>query len=263
MENKRDGGPETVSRLATVLWFSKRPAFYPHLLALTSRRLRGSPGDDQVQAATLWASERAVSPEEGFDRLGLTMPADKSLPTELLDKAVKRAALSSVKMGGAAALELLYHAVISTGATRVIETGVAYGWSSLATLAALRETDGALVSVDMPYPKANNEPFVGIVVPDDLRSRWTLIRRPDRGGLVRAIAKIGGTIDLCHYDSDKSYTGRMYGYGLLWKALRSGGLFISDDIVDNFGFRDFCDREGVTPTVILTEDRLIGLAVKP
>jgi hypothetical protein len=115
----------------------------------------------------------------------------------------------------------------------------------------------------MPYPKANNEPFVGIVVPEMLRDRWTLIRRPDRGGLGRAIANFGGTIDLCHYDSDKSYSGRMYGYRLLWRALRSGGLLISDDIIDNFGFRDFCDRVGVTPAVVLNEGKLVGLAVKP
>jgi len=251
-----------MSKLATLLWFSKRPAFYPHLLALTSKKLRSNPGDDQPDAATRWASERAVPLEEGFDLLGLAIPADKSLPAELLDEAAKRAAMSSVKMGGAAALELLYRAILSIWATRVVETGVAYGWSSLAALAALRETGGGLASVDMPYPKANNEPFVGIVVPDDLRARWTLIRRPDRGGLSRAIATFGGTIDLCHYDSDKSYTGRMYGYGLLWRALRSGGLLISDDIVDNFGFRDFCDRVGVASTVILTEDKLVGLAVK-
>jgi predicted O-methyltransferase YrrM len=248
--------------LATVLWLSKRPTFYPHLLALTAQQLRGSAGDDQLDAATRWASERAVPLEEGFDRLGLAMPANKSLPAELLEEAANRAAMSSVKMGGAAALELLYRAILSIGAMRVVETGVAYGWSSLAALAALRETGGALASVDMPYPNWNNEPFVGIVVPDDLRERWTLIRRPDRGGLSRAIASFGGTIDLCHYDSDKRYAGRMYGYGLLWRALRSGGLLISDDIIDNFGFRDFCDRVGVASTVILTEDKLVGMAVK-
>jgi predicted O-methyltransferase YrrM len=251
-----------MSKLSTALWLSKRPAFYPHLFALTSQRLRGTRDDDQSDAASQWATERAVSIQQGFDDLGLAMPTDRSVPAELLDEAAKRATKSTVEMGGAAALDLLYRAILSIGATRVVETGVAYGWSSLAALAALRETGGALTSVDMPYPKANNEPFVGIVVPDELRAHWTLIRRPDRGGLARAIASFNGTIDLCHYDSDKSYSGRMYGYGLLWRALRDGGLLISDDIVDNFGFRDFCQREGASPTVIQSADRLVGLAVK-
>lgn len=259
----RQGAAGAMSKLATAFWFSKRPAFYRHLLALTSRKLRGNPGDDQLDAATLWAVERAVPLQEGLTQLGLTVAADRSLSADLLDDAEKKAAMSAVVMGGGAALDLLYRAILSSGATRVVETGVAYGWSSLAALAALRETGGRLASVDMPYPKANNEPFVGIVVPDDLRTHWTLIRRPDRGGLSRAIAMFDGTIDLCHYDSDKCYSGRMYGYALLWRALRNGGLLVSDDVEDNFGFRDFCDRVGVEPTVILTGDKLVGLAVKP
>ena len=37
-------------------------------------------------------------------------------------------------------------------------------------------------------------------------------------------------IDLCHYDSHKDYDARMWAYPRLWAALRSGGIFISDDI---------------------------------
>ena len=48
----------------------------------------------------------------------------------------------------------------------------------------------------------------------------------------------GGSIDLCHYDSDKSWWGRAYAF-LLWKALKPGGLFISDDIQDNMFFAEF------------------------
>jgi hypothetical protein len=36
-------------------------------------------------------------------------------------------------------------------------------------------------------------------------------------------------------------------------GLRSVGLLISDEIVDNFGFCDFCDRVGVATEVMLTE----------
>jgi hypothetical protein len=56
----------------------------------------------------------------------------------------------------------------------------------------------------MPYPKMNNEAFVGIVVPERLRGSWQIIREPDRCGLEKAIAH-GGTMDLCHHDSDKSW----------------------------------------------------------
>ena len=70
----------------------------------------------------------------------------------------------------------------------------------------------------------NNENEVGIVVPEYLKN-WTLIRAPDRPGIIQAINKVGGQIDLCHYDSDKSWWGRHYAYNILWKSLKSNGIF--------------------------------------
>lgn len=76
-------------------------------------------------------------------------------------------------------------------------------------------------------------------------------------------------IDLCHYDSDKSYEGRAWAYPLLWKHLRSGGLMISDDIGDNTAFRDFAAECEVEPVVILAAgsggagSRYVGILVKP
>ena len=40
----------------------------------------------------------------------------------------------------------------------------------------------------MPYPKMNNENFVGIVIPDNLRKKWHLVRQPDRRGIKKAIS---------------------------------------------------------------------------
>ena len=57
-------------------------------------------------------------------------------------------------------------------------------------------------------------------------------------------------IDLCHYDSDKTYKGRCWAYPILWKALRPGGYFISDDIEDNFAFREFVDKLGLEPIIV-------------
>ena len=57
-------------------------------------------------------------------------------------------------MGGASHIHLLYDCVRLSKAKKVIETGVAYGWSSLAILKALSLTkNGKLFSVDMPYPR--------------------------------------------------------------------------------------------------------------
>jgi predicted O-methyltransferase YrrM len=252
-----------MQKLLTLTWFARRPSFYPHLAALMARSVTGAARHEGYYAeAFSWAEGLAVPRREALVAVGWPAAAP-TLPMSLVDEGKRRAEASDVEMGGPGDLDLLYGAIIAGGARRVIETGVAYGWSSLAALAALRETGGRLVSVDMPYPKAGNEAFVGIVVPEEWRESWTLIRRPDRNGLRQAIADFGGEIDLCHYDSDKSYPGRMFAFPLLWRALRPGGLFISDDISDNFGFRDFFSRIGVDIAVVRSQGKHVGIARKP
>jgi predicted O-methyltransferase YrrM len=170
--------------------------------------------------------------------------ADRFVAAEIV------AARAPVRMGGPGHLDLIYNAAEAVSAVRVVETGVAYGWSSLALLLSLAHRPGALlVSTDLPHVKREgSEAHVGAVVPTDLRGAWKVISRADREALPEAI-RLAAPIDLCHYDSDKSYAGRAWAYPLLWGALRSGGLFLSDDIGDNLGFCHFCDRVGVEPVV--------------
>jgi len=110
----------------------------------------------------------------------------------------------------------------------------------------------------MPYPNLDNDSYVGCVVPAELRSHWRILRCADREGLPRAMRELG-SLDLCHYDSDKSYEGRMWAHPLLWKALRRGGYLVSDDINDNVGFRDFALQVGVEPIIVEYEGKYIGI----
>lgn len=107
-----------------------------------------------------------------------------------------------------------------------------------------------------------NEEFVGIVVPEDYRKNWLLIREPDRRGLQKAIRAVGGQVDLCHYDSDKSWWGRAYGFPLMWQALRPGGLFVSDDIQDNFFFAEFAKSKSMPFAVTESQGKFVGLIRK-
>lgn len=251
-----------MQKLLTLVWFARRPYFYPHMAALIVRKLSGAGRLDRCAAeAFAWAEGLSVPRPAALAAVGLAHGA-ATLPAKLLTDGECRARQSGVDMGGPGDLDLLYSAILASRARRVVETGVAYGWSSLAALAALRQTGGRLVSVDMPYPKAGNESFVGIVVPPDWREGWTLIRKPDRNGLRQALADFGGEIDLCHFDSDKSYRGRLFAYPLLWNALRRGGIFISDDISDNFAFRDFFERLGVDYAIVRSQDQHVGIARK-
>ena len=252
--------------LKTGWWFLQRPSFWPHAFTLALRKVVPARDTPEERAhASQWAEERAVGVESALKAVGLDVPPAgmPRLAEELRAEAAQLADSARVRMGGPGDIDLLHAAAVLSGAKRIVETGVAYGWSSLALLAALdRAQDGCLASVDMPYPKMNNEEWVGVAVPRRLRGRWVLVRQPDRFGLRKAIAQQGGRIDLCHYDSDKSYGGREYGYALLWRALRSGGIFISDDIQDNLAFRDFVEARGVAFAVTKYEGKFVGIARK-
>jgi predicted O-methyltransferase YrrM len=168
-------------------------------------------------------------------------------------------------MGGGADVDLLYSLCLATKASRVLETGVAFGWSSLAILSALNGRPGSrLISIDLPYLGAKLDGLVGLAVPNDLKGGWTLRRGADRDELPGAIAEIA-PLDLAHYDSDKSYAGRMWAYPLIWQALRPGGLLISDDVEDNLAFLDFAGQVGTSPIIVRapSRDRLAGIIRKP
>lgn len=256
-----------IEKLKTIGWFLQRPSHWAHAMELARRKLRtdkDGPGD--VRDATEWAAHRAVPVATALSALGLLEPGRDMpvLPSELLAEAAAAARQSGVQMGGAGDLALLHACTKLSGASRVVETGVAYGWSSLAILAAFDgQVDRRLTSVDMPYPKMNYESFVGVAVPARMRASWRIVRQPDRHGLEKALALAGGEIDLCHYDSDKSYWGRRYGYPLLWDALVAGGVFITDDIQDNLAFKEFVEAKGIPFAVTESDGKFIGVLRKP
>lgn len=257
----------TSSKLSTLLWFIRKPRYYRQLLNLLSKKLRGESklAANVKQEAAEWCSSNCVDSKIALQQLtGSSFgPTVETIYADEFQKAHTVSTSCPVEMGGPGDLNLLYHAAEHLEATRVIETGVAYGWSTMAILLSLQKRDGArLVSTDMPYPGRNNEPYVGCVVADELRQQWQLIKHADRKALPEALA-ILGTLDMCHYDSDKSYKGRMWAYPLLWNALRQGGWFISDDISDNFAFRDFVTSTGVQPVVIKFGDKYAGIIIKP
>lgn len=257
--------------IRTLSWFLRRPRLYPELARRFRRKLAGGePVDANARSAALaWYAGIAVDTDVALERLLGAAPKVRfeQRHADELAAAEQRARACPVKMGGRGNLDLLFHLAEGIGATRVIETGVAFGWSSLALLLAMERNPGArLVSVDMPYPRRDNDTFVGCVVPPRLRASWRLLALPDREGLPRAL-KLMPELDLCHYDSDKSRSGKQWAYPKLWSAVRAGGLFISDDIGDDAGFREFCGSLGTTPVVVRSAatdgDKFVGVLKKP
>lgn len=251
------------AKVKTFFWYLARPNYYGQLGSLMKRRLLGSRIDDTRQTATAWCQKLAVSTKEALHSIMGGAPVQQ-IELEFADEyaaAKTREQNCPVKMGGPGDLNLLYNLCEHIQAKKVIETGVAYGWSSFSILLSISKREGILCSTDMPYPKMNNDAYVGVVVPEHLRKYWNLIRLPDDKGLKIALEKTG-TLDLCHYDSDKSYGGRMFGNGVLWNALRPGGIFISDDINDNMGFHDFCEKKNLTPIIVHIYGKFVGILIK-
>jgi predicted O-methyltransferase YrrM len=247
-------------------WLLRRRNRWAHARELVAREFRTNRDSvDERAKARAWAAERVVPVADALAAIGLSEPAAvvPRFPNELASEGIELAERATCRMGGPGDLDLIYAATMLSGARKVIETGVAYGWSSLAILAAMRDREGArLVSVDRPYVQLHSDPWVGVAVPDRLRTNWEIIREPDRRGLEKAIARLNGRIDLCHYDSDKTYWGRQYAYPLLWDALAPDGVFISDDIQDNMAFAEFVETRGLDFAVTEYVGKYVGVTRK-
>mgnify|MGYP000920279659 CR=1 FL=1 len=236
-----------VSKTHTLLWFARRPPLWGQAANLALERLR--PHRDTLihrGRAADWCRETAVSTRRLLGALGVepTLPVHEVAGAAEWRAAEERVATCPKPMGGGGHLDLLYACAESVGAMRVLETGVAYGWSSYALLLSLANRPGShLVSTDMPYVQQELDEWVGCAVPDRLRSHWSLLRQADRQAMPKALKQLG-QLDMCHYDSDKSYSGRLWAYPILWEALRPGGLLISDDVQDNEAFRHFVEQVG-------------------
>lgn len=116
-----------------------------------------------------------------------------------------------------------------------IETGVDQGVSSRFILQALSENGaGFLISMDPASVTASGRP-VGWLVPADLRSRWTFLNQTSQ----RTLEALTDRPDIFLHDSLHTYEQMLFEFRWALQRLRPGGLILSDDINENFAFRDF------------------------
>jgi predicted O-methyltransferase YrrM len=120
-------------------------------------------------------------------------------------------------------------AVVTLGRPSVVvETGVAQGVTTASILRALPE-GSHLHSIDLPVLDADEDDFVGALVPDDLRSSWTLHRGPSRT-LLPPLLDTNGPVDLFVHDADHSYAAQLEELRTIWPHLRPGGVILMDDV---------------------------------
>ena len=262
-------------RTIEVMWYcSNRPITWMGVLARVRRRIArwilSSAGTrtrsaEERTAAVDWCAERSLRLEELSDalpfdftveNLGISFPQELEAANDVMD-------VCPVRFGGAGHIDLLHSLARAIEARRVVETGVAFGWSSLALLLAIKDggDKATLWSVDFPYFSEWDTRWIGAAVPRNVRSHWHLIRAADRQGLPVALRHCI-PVDLAHYDSDKTARGRFFGYWRMWKALRNGGVLVSDDVGDNLAFKSFAEQVGRTAVVVARDGKYQGILVK-
>lgn len=149
--------------------------------------------------------------------------------------------------------------------SRIVETGVCNGISTLSILLALQENgSGSLYSIDYPFRAdesleefqaetfdnfggeaipSNKDP--GWIIPDELRNNWTLIIGKSQRELPKLVTEYGD-VELFIHDSEHSHPCMMFEYELAYEWLEDNGVILSDDIGWNDAFSVFVDvREPV------------------
>jgi predicted O-methyltransferase YrrM len=251
-------------KIKTVSWFLKNPKYIPQIFQIL-KRTRNKQFENSGPEAKEWCRKNCISVKAALEKLVNTSELTnlENLFPEELRKAKLVAENCPVKMGGEGAINFIYDLVENSKARHFLETGVAYGWSSLSILLAIKyRRDAVLISNDMPYINMGNDDYIGCIIPESLRTKWQLQRLPDIKGIPLALKKFNYSIDFCHYDSDKSYTARMWASSLIWSALTQGGFFVVDDINDNLAFKHFCETVQRKPVIIEHQNKYVGVVVK-
>lgn len=164
-------------------------------------------------------------------------------------------------LGGGGAYDLLYFLIRYLKPTVVVETGVASGYSSYASLEALdANKSGMLYSSDLPYFRLENpEQYIGIIVPEKLKKNWKLYIKGDRQNLPSISSQIN-QIDIFHYDSDKSYNGRKFAMTSLDEKFTQDSVIIMDDIQNNDFFFDYVRERKISDVIIFEfEGKFLGM----
>jgi len=167
--------------------------------------------------------------------------------------------------GGSCIAQLCYALARALRPAIAVETGVCYGITSAHLLCALEQNgEGSLHSIDLPPLGKNGDAYVGSLIPQELRSRWTLHRGPSRRLLPKVCAMLG-LVDFFLHDSLHTYENMRAEFATASTVLGSGGLLVADDVQGNAAFEQLARRSDIATAVVFeepTKNALFGVAVK-
>lgn len=148
----------------------------------------------------------------------------------------------------------LYALVRLSRPERVLESGVADGFSSFFILHALKKNQaGALTSSDI------RDDVGGLVDPSE-RTDWRIrILRPAhlKDDFLSLLTR-EGPFDLFFHDSDHRYRWHSFEMHAVKKAAPHS-IILSDDVDSSYAFIDFCESEGVPPVSLFDGRKLLGI----
>lgn len=167
----------------------------------------------------------------------------------------------------------LYALVRARRPAMMIETGGTPGKSSAFILRAMmRSGTGHLHTIDLPPPASGAARIprgqyhesrpAGLganwIVDPALRARQTLHLGSSRDVLPGLLSSIG-SLDIFLHDSDHSYENMTWEFERGLPALGPHGLLVSDDVLANTAFPDFCRREALVGASVFN----LGIARRP
>lgn len=181
--------------------------------------------------------------------------------SKIIKNNIKYVDYKNNNLGGGSNIDLIFNITELSKSKLVLETGVAYGYSSLFFLKSLKKRNGKLISINLPYPDTKKEKYIGKAVTNDLFKYWKLYSGADKDLLPKILRK-NNSFDIFHYDSDKSYHGKIWALNLVWPYITKNGFLICDDIQDNFAFIDFTKIIKKDPVIINYNNKFIGIVKK-
>lgn len=249
--------------LSAILQNSVRPGFMRMIGRKAINRFQMQTLYRSRQDSRAWCTARAESLQDTCASLDHELWAEtERYGIEARDHARRVLLDVSIDFGGGGNYLLLYFMTRFVKPRVAVETGVALGWSSRAILSAMKKNKcGRLFSSDVPLFRIEEpEKHIGLLVDKTLRDRWQLFTAGDRHSLPRILVQID-SIDLVHYDSDKSYGGRRFATRLIRPHCSAGCVFMMDDIENDVFFEEWVDSEGRNPSVFEFEGKHTGMVI--
>jgi Methyltransferase domain len=217
-----------------------RPGFLPEMCRKVVTRLKERNATLEGIAATAWCKQHESDGEAWAKSLDPKLWAEcEIMRAEQEDICKTRVDSLGFPLAGGGFYPMLYFLTRKFKPEYILETGVAAGHSSRGFLKAIAaNSKGHLWSSDFPLFRLENpDQFIGVMVEQPLRKHWTFLTKGDRHNMPALLAEMP-RVDLFHFDSDKSRSGRIFAWESVKPKLHTKSIVIFDDVQDNFHFRD-------------------------